>query len=435
MVLYPGLTACTELSATTPQLQRISVTVLKTLPLYFVFRERPVNASISQSFSGATALDVQRTSSNAPVAGELARIRAATGLSHTAIVKSFVKLARGPGKISFPDFVRLRLFDPAFHGGAALADFVGQRRNRDICVAVNYRHDWYGLLADKVAASAYLSAYGFTTIPFAAIFAPSLAGNATVLTDRRALEHFVTNEGHLPLFGKPVEGFQSLGSIALKNYIRGERAFETTNGQRVPLDELLSEIEQHYHSGYVFQPLIRPHPEVARMCGDRLPCVRIITAVTDAGARVIRACWKIPAARNMADNFWRPGNLLAQIDLQSGEVLRVCSGTGLDVRFCELHPDSGIGLRGFVIPDWEGMKQLALQGAQLMRHVPLIGWDIAPTENGPMIVEMNETPDFFLVQFADRRGILDNDFRAFMEFQEKNRLAHERRMKADIAKL
>ena len=81
------------------------------------------------------------------------------------------------------------------------------------------------------------------------------------------------------------------------------------------------------------------------------------------------------------------------------------------------------------------MKQLALEGARLMRHVPLIGWDIAPAENGPIIVEMNETPDFFLVQFADRRGILDDEFRAFMELQVKNRVAHERAMKAEIAKL
>jgi hypothetical protein len=380
------------------------------------------------------ALDVQRTSSDAPLASQLARIREATGLSHTAIVKSFVKLARGPGKISFGDFVRLRLFDASFHSGAQLLSFVGQRRNRDICVAVNYRHDWYGLLSDKVASTGYLSAHGLPTIPIAAIYAPALANNGRVLTDRRALETFLT-EGRLPLFGKPVEGFQSLGSIALKQYIRSERAFETTNGGRIGLDELLSDIEQHYHSGYIFQPLVYPHADVARLCGDRLPCARIITAVTYSGAKVIRACWKIPAARNMADNFWRPGNLLAQIDMQSGEVLRVCSGTGLDVRICELHPDTGVGLRGFVVPHWDAMKQLALEGARLMRHVPLIGWDIAPGENGPIIVEMNETPDFFLVQFADRRGILDDEFRALMDFQDKNRQAHERQTKAEISKL
>jgi Sugar-transfer associated ATP-grasp len=392
-----------------------------------------LNASVTQTLSGATALDVRRTHSEAPVASQLARIRQATGLGHAAIVKSFVKLARGPGKISFADFVRLRLFDPQFHSGSVLAAYVGQRRNRDICVNVNYRHDWYGLLSDKVAVASYLTSYGLPTIPIVAIYAPDLARNGRVLTDRRALAAFLTAGGSL--FGKPVEGFQSLGSVALQKFLPAERVFETTNGRRVALDDLISEIEQHYRSGYVFQPLVHPHPDVARLCGDRLPCARIVTALTESGAKVIRACWKIPAGRNMADNYWRDGNLLAQIDLDTGEVLRVCSGAGLDVRIHEQHPDTRAGLRGFVIPQWDAMKQLALHGARLMRHVPMIGWDIAPAEKGPIIVEMNETPDFFLVQFADRKGMLDNEFLAFMDFQAKNRAAHERAMRADIAKL
>ena len=52
-----------------------------------------------------------------------------------------------------------------------------------------------------------------------------------------------------------------------------------------------------------------------------------------------------------------------------------------------------------------------------------------------MIVEMNETPDMFLVQLADRRGLLDQEFRSFMSFQARNAEAHKKFMKAAIAKL
>ena len=58
------------------------------------------------------------------------------------------------------------------------------------------------------------------------------------------------------------------------------------------------------------------------------------------GPKIIRACWKIPAGVNMADNYWRAGNLLAQIDMHSGRVLRVSSGAGLDVRCHDAHPDT-----------------------------------------------------------------------------------------------
>lgn len=393
-------------------------------------------SAVTDTVPEAAALDIARAGNGHSLADQIARIRQESGLSHAAIVTAFARLARGPGKITFPDFVRLRLFDPAFTAGAVLSEFVGQRRNRDICVAVNYRHDWYGLMSDKVAVAAYLASYGFPAIPLAAIYAPDLGdGAAPVLASPGKLESWLTAPGRLPLFGKPVDGFQSLGSVGLRAWRATEREFETTDGRRLPLDRLLSDIEAHYRSGYIFQPLVRPHADVAALCGDRLACARIVTALTAEGARVIGACWKIPAGVNMADNYWRPGNLLAQVDAGTGRVLRATSGAGLDMRVHETHPDTNVPLPGFVIPQWAAMTALALRGARLMRHVPLIGWDIAPAESGPVIVEMNETPDFFLVQFAGRRGVLDAEFRAFMAFQAKNAAAHAKKMKADIAKL
>src|SRR3546814_6489185 len=37
---------------------------------------------------------------------------------------------------------------------------------------------------------------------------------------------------------------------------------------------------------------------------------------------------KIPAGANIADNFWRAGNMLANIDPEHGTILRVLRGTG-----------------------------------------------------------------------------------------------------------
>ena len=366
----------------------------------------------------------------------MAQIREASGLSPTAIASTFARLARGPGKLSFQDFIRLRLFDRTGSTAAPASEFVGQRRNRDICVTVNYRHDWFGLMSDKVALSAYLASYGLPTIPLAAIYAPELgAGTPPILSNREGLESFLMTPANFPLFGKPVEGFQSLGSIALRCCRTAEREMETMDGRRIPLGQVVSEIEEHYRSGYVFQPLKSPDPRVGELCGQRLASVRIVTVLADSGPKIIRACWKIPAGGNMADNYWRPGNLLAQIDLDSGRVLRVTSGAGLEMVLHERHPDTGTTLTGFEIPNWDELKGLALRGARVMRHMPLIGWDIAPAESGPVIVEMNETPDFFLVQFADRRGILDAEFRTFMDFQAKNAAAYAKEMKAAIAKL
>jgi len=70
-----------------------------------------------------------------------------------------------------------------------------------------------------------------------------------------------------------------------------------------------------------------------------------------------------------------------------------------------------------------------------MRHVPMLGWDLGSAAEGPVIVEMNETPDLFLNQFANARGVLEADFLAFMAEQERAAKAHEAWMKRQIAKL
>ena len=111
------------------------------------------------------------------------------------------------------------------------------------------------------------------------------------------------------------------------------------------------------------------------------------------------------------------------------------SGAGLDLAVKTRHPDTDALLTGFCHPQWDAMKALAVEAARLMRHVPMIGWDIACTDDGPVIVEMNETPDLFLVQMADRRGVLDDVFADFMRFQQANAVRHLKANKAAIARL
>ena len=132
-------------------------------------------------------LDLAPRHSSATLSNLMAQMIQQSGRSPAAIVRAFAGLAVGPGRISFADFVRLRLFDLAFHAGAKLEAYVGQRRNRDLCVTANHRHDWFGLLANKVASLTYLAAYGFPTIKVEAIYAPQIvvASKSTpILSDR-----------------------------------------------------------------------------------------------------------------------------------------------------------------------------------------------------------------------------------------------------------
>ncbi len=365
-------------------------------------------------------VDIARPQVAQSIDNALLKMVTETKASPLKIMRDYVGLAFGPGKVSFKDYTQLRLFDEAFWVGADRRAVVGVHRNVELHQQINFRHEWWGLLDNKIAMASYLSAYGFPTIPTLAVYAENLGTSAAhVVRNAQELRRVLTDEAHYPMFGKPTEGLQSLGSVGLKRYAAASQCLETADGRVVALDAFVADITHHYAGGYLLQKFVTPHAAIRALCGDRLPTIRVVTLNTGSDPKVFRACWKIPAGANVADNYWRSGNLLAQLDIAQGKVLRVLSGSGLGLTHHTQHPDTGIAMIGFEIPHWSAIVSTVIEGARLMQHVPLIGWDVTALDNGPVIVEMNERPDFLLPQLADARGVLDAELTDFLAVQKR----------------
>lgn len=384
----------------------------------------------------AASFDTAHGGAQASMAETMQRAAAQTGAPPMQLMREYSRLAFGPGKVSFEDYVKYRLFDDAWLAGAEKADFIGARRNRDLVIEINFRHDWHGLLTNKLVSQAYLATYRLPTIPPLAIYAPGMSvASAAILRSREELRAFLLDAANYPLFGKPVESFQSLGALALLGCDAEKGELITVGDKRLKVEETLDDIARHYAAGYLFQKMVKPHRDLAPVIGERLATVRILTIATPDGPKAFRAGFKIPAAGNVADNFWRAGNMLAGLDFETGEVVRVTSGVGLEMKDVTHHPDTGAALIGLKVPDWERMKATAVEGAKVLRHFGVIGWDMAATDDGPVIVEANETPDFGLVQIADRRGLLCQEFNDLIARQQAANAAHVKRIKETVARL
>ena len=381
-------------------------------------------------------VDLARPSSTQAVDTVLLRMVGETKTSPLKIMRDYVGLSFGPGKISFKDYTQLRLFDEVLWEGADRRQVVGQHRGVEIHQQVNFRHDWWGMFDNKIALASYLSAYGFPVIPTHAVYCPHLGTAAAhVARDADGLRRVLGDDSNYPLFGKPTEGLQGLGSAGLKRYFPQSHCLETTDGRVVALDAFVADIVRHYPGGYMFQKFASPHAAIRALCGDRLPTLRFVTLNLEGAPKVFRACWKIPAGDNIADNYWRAGNLLAQIELATGTVKRVVSGAGLSLAHHIVHPDTKMHLTGFQIPHWDAMVAMVVEAARLMQHVPLIGWDVAALDGGPVIVEMNERPDFFLPQLADARGVLDAELTAFLAVQKRKAAEYRQANKSSLREM
>jgi hypothetical protein len=371
--------------------------------------------AVAPGSGDAAAIDVKRPRQEIALAPTLQRIAAECGTTFFGLVKDYATLAFGPGRLAFDEYLALRLFDPKIYAGADKRAFVGLTQSRKIWIKANFRVENFALVENKIAADAVFAAYGFRTAPTLALFCNRIANQSPRLLQSEAqLCDFLRNADHYPLFAKPMDGLQSLGSASIDRYDPASDCLITVSGQSLPLAKFAADVNANYGQGYLLQRRVSPHAEVRAICGDRLATVRLLTTMTAGAPRLIRACWKIPAGSHGADNFWRPGNLLAQLDLASGRVLRVIRGVGMTLEEVMHHPDTGVALVGTVVPNWAEVTRTALEAAKVVPDLKLIGWDIAPVDAGAVIVELNQTPDFILPQLADRRGIMDTAFRSFL---------------------
>ncbi len=364
-----------------------------------------------------SVLTVERTQTDLSLPVLMRRVVSEYGKSFNQLIGDFARLGFGPGKLSVEEYFDLRLFDDAALNGADKRQFVGLDVMRQLWDQVNFDQTWYGIMNDKLASATLLGGYGFPVIQVTAIFAPALrlpAPPCEVLKTEEALRTFMRQPFNYPLFGKPSNALQSLGSMSFDAYVAERDVLTTVDGAEIALDAFVADVTTHYASGYLFQKRLLPHSAIRAICGNRLATVRIVTINPKSGPEILRAAWKIPAGANAADNFWRAGNLLGEIEIESGRISRVVSGKGLNQQSHDVHPDSGAAMVGFELPMWAEAKALAVDGMHVFSKMGMIGWDVAITDQGPVIVEPNETPDHMLPQIADRRGMLDDRFRSFV---------------------
>jgi hypothetical protein len=376
---------------------------------------------------GASAVDVARPTPTPLRAAALRQVAAESGRSfrHLLVEWAALRLHRG---LSLEEYVGLRLFDDRIYGGVDKRAFVGVKASRQILLRANYRIDLYGLIDHKIACDFLLAAHGIPIMPTVALYRES-AGLAApfLLRSAEELRRFLSGAGCYPLFAKPLSGTQSLGSMSFDRYDAAREVLVAFDGSEVGVDAFVGQVRAHYAAGYLLQRRVSPHAAVRALCGDRLATVRLLTAMTRQGPQILRGCWKIPGGRNAADNFWRSGNLLAPLELDTGRVLRAVRSTPRGFEETLHHPDTGAVLAGAVVPNWRELLELAREGAKVLADMPLLGWDIAPVESGAVVVEVNHLPDFKLHQIADRRGILDAPLVEFLRDRDAHAVRWRRR--------
>ena len=335
-------------------------------------------------FSSLLALrpSLGRAAADEGALGAIARMAEAAGAPVSRVLADFAALSLGPGRATLAEFEVLRLYDPAFWGEQDRRLVLGARRGRALALEANFRHDWLALACDPVAAGAYLAAHGLPVRPILAIWREGLAApGASLLRTRDELRAFLERRAGRPLVARPAEGGHA------RTLFAGAR-----RDPAAEIDRLLDEIADAPGVGWVFQAPVAPHPAL----GGQTPPVRLITLGGERGARLFRAVWRLGGRDDH----------VASLDLKTGQAFWL-SPAAAPHRARPAPADLSV-------PDWPALKAAAVEGARLFGQFGLLGWEIVPGADGPVILGLDPTPDFGLCQLAERRGVLDGELTAFL---------------------
>lgn len=362
----------------------------------------------------AAVLDTKAPPPSSNLAAALKKIHLDYGKSPYALGIDMLRRFFSPQALTPFDYLQMRLFDDENLTLEQKDAFLGVIMIERVARAINWNSSTHVLSDHKLISEILLRGFGYPVVRTKAIARPGPGfPGLTCLPNAAAMAAFLRCASNYPLFGKPLDELLSLGAASLVAYASETDELILLGGRRVGVEAFVDEVMRHYGKGYLLQDVLVSHPLVAERVGPVPSTVRFYTLKRAAGPEILRSVWKLPAGGNVADNFWR-GNLLAALDPDTGAIRRVIKGSGLSQRELQLHPDTEMPLIGFTVPLWRETREMVLSAARAI-DIDLLGWDVAITSEGGVVVEFNNAPDFRLAQMAEHRGMLGPELIEAME--------------------
>lgn len=338
----------------------------------------------------------------------LADARAAQRLSGKSVpaqLKEIAELRSGPYRLLPSEYFAFGLYDDKRFTPEQKRQFVGLWSKRRV-YAQNAR-TWAAVGDDKLLSYALFDSYGLPYAKVVAVAHPTrLHPGVTILRDADAIARWLREEAPLPLFGKPVTGTRAGGAYLIERVDPDTDEIVLADGSRQALTDFAG-YTAHRVGGYLFQELVRPHPDLVAFSGARPPSARLFIINGRRGPVLHRAGFRIPVGPGMIDNFagGSTGNIAAAIDLESGRLGRAIASIRMGAPEVTHHPTTGHPIRGYVVPLWRELVDTAMRAAAMLQGLRLQGWDMVPSDRGAMTHEVNVQPDFFVLQLPAQQGL------------------------------
>jgi len=350
-----------------------------------------------------------------------ARARRAGGKPVARQIVEMLRLLRSYGQLEPDEYYQYCLFDDRRFSWDDKRRFLGRRLEDDFVYVLGAQL-WSALANDKIVTGTLLEAMG-CPVPRAIAFMHPFRQVEGMRACRTEFDlcSLLREAEHYPMVCKPIWGMWGRNVFVLSGYERDADEVRLASGARVAVRVLAGQLcrvsAQHREvsrQGLIVQEQILTHPRMHELAGPRLCSIRLVLMLQDGSPEEVASLLKIPVGGNMADNYGERGNLIADIDPATGRLGTGLTGFGLDFHEVASHPDTGATIAGTTLPDWQRALDIARGAARAFPGIPMQAWDIALSDRGPVLLEVNVNGGMRLPQLVKGAGLYRGKFAEFL---------------------
>ena len=151
----------------------------------------------------------------------------------------------------------------------------------------------------------------------------------------------------------------------------------------------------------ILEELVIQSEDLAKFNSTSVNTLRCITFNTKQGIMTPFFFMRFGREGKFIDNG-AAGGLIVEVNKENGTLGEATDEYGNRFKF---HPDSGKKFIDFKIPDWEKAIELCKQISTEIPTVHIIGWDLAHTKDGWVIIEGNSMTEVIGPQSTKRKGM------------------------------
>jgi hypothetical protein len=153
----------------------------------------------------------------------------------------------------------------------------------------------------------------------------------------------------------------------------------------------------------LLEEYIIQHQAMMKLSPSGLNTIRIITQEYKEEIYLIAARIRI-SINSEVDNL-AAGNVAAPVDLDNGIVTGPAVFSDITKEDIIYHPVTGIKIPGFQVPFWSEVLGMVKEAAMMIPENRSVGWDVAITSSGPLLIEGNHNWCKFLWQLPVGQGL------------------------------